>query len=391
MKRNNIYKKGIFALVGFVLALTSLISIIPKVETVQASSVDTKDKASIIVDFASGEVVYENNADEKLQVASIVKLMTILLTIEEIETGKLSLDDMLTSTENSAGMGGSQVFIDPFVKYNVGDMLKAVIVASANDSAVALSEHIAGSEANFVKRMNKKAKELGMTNTLYANSTGLPAPEEYSTARDTAKILKEVIKKDIYHNYSKIWMDELVHPSGRKTEVVNTNKLSRYYQGCDSGKTGFTDEAGYCLVASAKRDDLRFIAVSLGAKDTKTRFANVTNLLNYAFANFENKLIIDGETAVKEIEVKMSKDSVAAVFAKESFYILNKKGEEIEYELQFDVPKSVKAPLESGEKVGSVTVLKNGKVIAEIELVVRQDFNKFTFKDAFSTVVKNWK
>lgn len=390
MKKSKINKKSVFAFAIFMFALISLMLSYPKHGVVFASTVDTKDKSSIIVDYASGEVVYENNADEKLQVASIVKLMTTLLTIEEIEAGKLSLDDMLTATENAAGMGGSQVFIDPFVKYNVGDMLKGVIVASANDAAVALSEHIAGSEANFVKRMNKKAKELGMTNTLYANSTGLPAPEEYSTARDTATILKEVIKHDIYHKYSKIWMDELVHPSGRKTEVVNTNKLSRYYQGCDSGKTGFTDEAGYCLVASAKREGLRFIAVSLGAKDTKTRFANVTNLLNYAFANFENKLVLEAESAIKQIEVKMSKNSVAAVFAKEPFYILNKKGEEISYELQYNLPTSVKAPLANGDSVGSVTVIKDGKVVAEIDLIVKQDHAKFTFKDAFGTIVNNW-
>lgn len=391
MKTKHIYKKSIFALVVCVLSFSALLSIMPRTNLVYASQVDTKDKASIIVDYASGEVVYENNADSKVQVASIVKLMTTLLTIEEIENGKLSLDDCLTSTENSAGMGGSQVFIDPNEKYNIGDMLKSVIVASANDAAVALSEHIAGSEANFVKKMNKKAKELGMTNTLYANSTGLPAPEEYSTARDTAIILKEVVSYDVYHKYSTIWMDELVHPSGRKTEVVNTNKLSRYYQGCDSGKTGFTDEAGYCLVASAKREDLRFIAVSLGAKDTKTRFANVTNLLNYAFANFESKLILDVNAPVKEIELKMSKDSVAAVYAKETFSILNKKGENPEYELKYNLPTSIKAPLASGQTVGSVTILKNGKVVAEIELVVNQDYNKTTFKDAFGKVVNNWK
>ena len=370
-------------------ALFAVFAMMPQ-QVVYAAVVDTKDKASIIMDFYSGEVVYESNADEKLQVASIVKLMTTLLTIEEIESGNISLTDKIVTSENAASMGGSQVFIDPFVEYTVEDMLASVIIASANDASVALSEYLAGSEDNFVKKMNKKAKELGLTNTIYANATGLPAPEEYSTARDVALLLKEVIKHDIYHKYSTIWMDELVHPSGRKTELVNTNKLSRYYKGCDGGKTGFTDEAGYCLTATATRDNMRFIAVSLGAKDSKTRFSNVTSLLNYAFANFENKQIINAQNPIKNLELKMGKDDFADIYASQDYYVLTQKGDKTEYEITIELPKSLKAPLQSNTVVGKAIVTKEGRVIAEIDLVVKQDYAKLGFKDAFKDVIQNW-
>lgn len=385
-------KNKIFLMLNFVLLFALILTaVFPKTNAVvMASTIKNKEKASIIIEFNSGEVVYEENADKRVQVASIVKLMTTLLTIEELEKGNVKLTDKITSSENAAGMGGSQVFIDPFVQYSVEEMLKSVIVASANDAAVALSEHIAGNEDAFVVKMNKRAKELGMTNTLYANSTGLPAPEEYSTARDTALLLKEVIKHDIYHKYSTIWMDELVHPSGRKTEVVNTNKLTRYFKGCDSGKTGFTDEAGYCLVASAQRDGLRFIAVSLGAPDSKTRFANVTNLLSYAFANFQNSLIVSKEDCLAEINVKMSKNNVAHIKAQDDFYALEKKGEKGKYEITINAPKDLKAPLKQGEIVGQIIITKDGKVLKEITLITTENHDKLTFKDAFGEIAKNW-
>lgn len=383
-------RKVLFASLSLLfVVLLSFISIMPQ-NVVYAATIDTKDKASIIMDFYSGEVVFENKADEKLQVASIVKLMTTLLVMEEIESGNITLTDKVVTTENSAGMGGSQVFIDPFVEYTVEDMLRSVIISSANDASVALSEFMAGSEDNFVKKMNKRAKELGLTNTVYANSTGLPAPEEYSTARDVAILLKEVIKHDIYHKYSTVWMDELTHPSGRKTELVNTNKLARYYKGCDGGKTGFTDEAGYCLSATAKRDDMRFIAVSLGAKDSKTRFSNVTTLLNYAFANFENKQILSTNTSIKSLEIKMGKDDFAEVFPHSNYYALTKKGDNSKYEVTTELPKTLRAPLKTGDVVGKATVTKEGKVVAEIDLVINQDYSKLGFKDAFKDVVKNW-
>ena len=177
--------------------------------------VSLDSKSAILVDFASGTVLFEKDANKHLPIASMVKMMTILLTLEQLDNGNLSETDMLTTTENASSMGGSQVFIDPYVEYSVGDMLKSVIISSANDASVALAEHISGSEEAFVTKMNEKAKVLGMNDTNYVNCTGLPAPEQYSCAKDCSVVLKEVAKYDIYHKYSTIWMDELIHPSGR--------------------------------------------------------------------------------------------------------------------------------------------------------------------------------
>lgn len=349
----------------------------------------SQDKSAIIIDANTGEVVYEKNSQEKLQVASIVKLMTTLLTIEDIEAGKVSLDDMLTASENAAGMGGSQVFIDAYSTYSVKDMLKSVIVASANDASVALSEYLCGSEEEFVKRMNKRAKELGLDNTIYANSTGLPMPEEYSCAKDVATLLMEVSKHQIYHDYCMIWMDELVHPSGRKTELVNTNKLVRYYKGCTGGKTGFTDEAGYCLSCCAEKGNLRFVAVSLGAKDAKARFENVTKLFNYAFANFENKHVADKSKQVCTLQVQMGKTD-AQVFFAEDYFALSKKGENQTCEVITELDKNINAPLKAGSKVGKAKILKNGKLVKEIDLVIDQDIQKLGYKDTVKDIISHW-
>ena len=248
-------------------------------------------KSIILVDYNSGEVLKEDNADEKLPIASMVKMMTLLLTFEEMDKGNLTLDTKITTTENASGMGGSQVFIDPYVTYTAEQMIKSVIMASANDASVALAEHISGSEDTFVKKMNERAKALGMTNTLYANCTGLPEPEQYSSARDVSILMKELLRHEIYFNYSTIWMDELIHPSGRKTELVNTNKLTRYYKGCDAGKTGSTSEAGYCLCASAKRDDMRLISVVIGSKTGQDRFNESASCLTMGLQTLKIKIL----------------------------------------------------------------------------------------------------
>ena len=347
-------------------------------------------KSGLLVDFSSGEILFEQNADARLPVASMVKLMTIFLTIEEIEKGNLNLDDCLNTSANASSMGGSQVFIDANSKYKIEDMLKSVIMASANDASVALSEHISGSEKQFVKKMNARAKELGMNNTLYANSTGLPAPMQYSTAKDCAIILKNLVNNEIYKKFSTIWMDELVHPSGRKTELVNTNKLIRYYKGCDCGKTGSTDEAGYCLSASAKKDDMRLIAVVMGAKTAKERFNQTVLLFNFGFSNFSNQQIIDMNEKLGEIDVKKSKISTTGVFAQENYYALVKKGAESQFETQIEIDKNITAPKEKGSVVGKLTILKNGEKIKEIPLVINEEIKSITFKEGFKKIIEKF-
>lgn len=355
-----------------------------------ADSLNVKSKAAILLDYNSGKVLYENNADARVQVASIVKLMTTLITLERIDSKSLSLDDKLHTSENASGMGGSQVFIDAYEEYSINDMLKSVIVASANDASVALAEHIAGSEDQFVSLMNNRAKELGMNNTLYANCTGLPASEQYSSARDTSILIREVMKHKDYYNYTKIWMDYLTHPSGRQTELVNTNKMIRYYNGCDCGKTGFTDEAGFCLTASAKRGDLRFVAVSLNSSTSQDRFNSVAELFNYGFANFYNKKVVSKDQTIGDLSVLMSSKSSISVYPANDYFILAKKGDKADYSVSYELPQTLKAPILAGTVIGKIIVSQDGNVVEEINIVINEDINKLTYKDGLSKIINNW-
>lgn len=363
-----------------------------RIESVAAEEpeLSIKGKSAILVDFDSGNVLFEQNADEKVQVASIVKLMTTLLTFEEIDAGRLTLNEKLTTTENASGMGGSQVFIDPYVDYTIDEMLKSVIVASANDASVALAEKISGTEEAFVKKMNQRAKELGLTNTIYANASGLPEPGQHSTARDVAKLTKIVMSHKRYFDYSTIWMDKLVHPSGRETDVVNTNKLIRYFKGCDGGKTGSTDEAGYCLSATAKRGNMRLIGVVLGAKSANERFNETSKLLNFGFANFENKQLVSCENPLTNAEILKSKTKEAPVYASENFFVVSRKGEKSNYEMSIELNDKIKAPLASNNVVGTLKISKDGVIVKEINLVVLQDIDAITYGESLKEIISRW-
>ncbi len=354
------------------------------------SEVDLTSKSAILVEYDSGEILFAKDETEHLPVASMVKLMTILIALEELDAGNISLDTLITTTENASSMGGSQVFLDPYVDYSFEDLLKSVIIASANDASVALAEYFNGNEKAFVNRMNKRAKELGMQDTNYVNCTGLPAPEQYSSAKDTAIVLKEILKHEQYHKYSTIWMDELIHPSGRKTELVNTNRLIRYYQGCDGGKTGSTNEAGCCLGASAKRGDMRLISVIVGASNSSTRFNESASLLNYGFANFESEKLVDSSVAIQNIEVSKGKVENVDVFAEEDFSAVVKKGGTFGYEVNVEVQETIKAPTKSGEKVGEVVVTKDGQIIKRIPIVVREDVKHLSWFETTQKIVENW-
>lgn len=354
------------------------------------SPMDLKSKSGILMDYSSKEVLFEKDADKELPVASMVKMMTILLTLDEFDAGRLTEQTMITTTENASSMGGSQVFIDPFVDYSAGDLLKSVIMASANDASVALAEHISGSEEGFVVKMNEKAKAIGMTNTNYVNCTGLPAPEQYSSARDSALLLCEVTGHELYHKYSTIWMDELTHPSGRKTGLVNTNRLVRYYEGCDGGKTGSTNEAGCCLSASAKRNNMRLISVIVGAPNSQTRFNECSKLFNYGFANYENKTLVSSSSALDTVAVNKGKIDKVDLFAEEDFSAVVKKGSKDSFEVSMQKPESVSAPTKSGESVGKIIISRNGNVVKEINMIVKEDLEKMSLFDGLGKIVKAW-
>lgn len=386
-------KKYILSILGVMLAFILTISCgvmqNNSLSVYADANFDQTAKSAILMDYNSKTIVYQKDKDKKLPIASMVKLMTIYLTFKSIEDKTLSFNQKITISENASGMGGSQVFIDPYVQYSVNDLLKSVIMASANDASVALAEAISGSEANFVELMNKTAVELGMKNTKYVNSTGLPAPEQYSTAYDSAIILSNVIKYDDYHKYSNIWMDELIHPSGRKTELVNTNKLIRYFDGCDGGKTGSTSEAGYCLSASAKRDNMRLISVIIGAKTGKDRFKESTELLNYGFSNYQNKQIVSKDCVLQEVPTTRCKQKIAQIVSSEDFYAFDKKGSKTGYEISYNLPNTLSAT-KVGEKVGELIVSKDGNVVKVINLTVKEDLIKTTIKDNFKIILENW-
>ncbi len=354
------------------------------------SEVELSSKSACLVDYASGELLFEKDAKKHLPIASMVKLMTILLTLEELEEGRLKETDLITTTENASSMGGSQVFIDPYVQYTAGDLLKSVIMASANDASVALAEHISGSEKAFVGRMNQRAKELAMNDTVYSNCTGLPAPEQYSCAYDSAIVLKQVSQYDTYHKYSTIWMDELTHPSGRKTELVNTNRLVRYYEGCDGGKTGSTNEAGCCLSASAKRNNMRLISVIIGAENSKTRFNECSKLFNYGFANFESREILGITSPLFTLAVNKGKIDNAEVYASEDFSVVMKKGENSKFDVTFEKPDKITAPTQAGDVIGRAIITQEGNIIKEVDLIVKTNIEKVSLKDCIDDIINAW-
>lgn len=384
-----------FINIFFVLILI-LATMIPTTMQVFASEESFNNFTStsyVLLDGDSGEILTSFNENEKLPVASICKLMTTLLTLEEIDAGNLSLEDEVMASEHATSAEGSQAFLDAGSKYKIKDLLKSVIVASANDSAIVLAESISGNEQRFVERMNIRAKELGMKNTVYQNATGLNTIDsQYSTALDTAIILKEVEKYDIYNEFCTIWMDELVHPSGRVTELVNTNRLIRYYDYCKGGKTGYTDEAGYCLSSSASNGNLNLIAVVLNCSNAADRFKESMELYSYGFANFENAKIVDSSSCLEQkILVSGGKVTETKVKPSKDFFALSKKGEKAEFEISYELPNVIKAPKEVNEPIGKCYVTKNGVVVAEIDLVTMENLEKQTFGDVLDKIVRDWR
>ena len=359
---------------------------------VKASDVeDINSKSYVLLDKNSGQIIVENNANNKMPVASICKLMTSLIVLEKIEKGLLSLEDELVASSYACSMEGSQAFLDENNKYKVYDLLKSVVVASANDSCVVLAEGVAGSEKEFVKLMNQKAEQLNMTNTYYENSNGLPTPNQYSTALDTAKVLKQISNYDLYNQLSNIWMDKLVHPSGRETELVNTNRLIKYYDYCLNGKTGFTDEAGYCLASSAENNGLVLISVVLNADDAGSRFSDSVKLYNYGFANYENKQVVFKNQPLNDtISICQGTKNDIRVTPKDDCFVLLKKGENLNIDMQYVFNKNIKAPIKVGDVVGSCNVLNNGKEIAKIDIVSLDNVDKQKMGDIVEKITNKW-
>ncbi len=364
-----------------VLICFGLIIVPASIQTAHAGfETEVKYKSSVLIDKNSGEILFGNQENERLPIASVTKLMTILLTLEQVKDGKLNLEDNIFVSSNASGMGGSQIFLDANKEYKAGDLLKSVIVASANDSSVALAEHISGSEQNFVTMMNQKASELGLTNTHYSNCTGLPTPDGVSSALDQAKVLSEVLKFDEYHKYSSIWLEDFVHPDGRTTQMTNTNKLSRFYSGCIGGKTGSTNQAKYCLAVGAKRGDTELISVVLGAENSKDRFKLASDLLNYGFDNFVSSTLFDQSDLVGvEVKIKGKNRSVSLV-AEESFSVTHKKNEQVAFSLNYNLP-NILTHVKKDQVVGNVEIVIDGVVVKTINLISAETVEELSVWD----------
>ncbi len=377
---------------AFAVAVSGVKTTKTKTLAAPAEGLSAVSESAYLSDFNSGTVIYSKNETERLPIASMCKIMTLLLTFEAIDDEILSLDDTIVVSAEAAGMGGSQIFLDANKPYAVRELVKGVVVASANDASVALAEQISGSEELFVAEMNAKCKELGMNDTHFSNCTGLPKAEQFSCAKDVAKMFSELLKHEEYFSFSRIWMDKIEHDGGRITEISNTNKLIRFYDGCDGGKTGYTSEAGHCLAASAQRKGMRLISVVIKAPASKSRFNDVSTMFNYGFANFENKLIVDSETPL-EIPVTVAggkSDTVRGVPA-EPYYLFGKKNEKTVLNIDFAPDENVKAPVEKGEKIGTLTVEKDGVLVKEISVLACETVEKQTYFDIVKNIIDHWK
>ncbi len=347
-------------------------------------------KSAYLMDYGSGECLYKENETMRTPIASVCKVMTLTLVFDAIRAGELHLNDVVTVSDNAAGMGGSQVFLDKGCEYTVDNLIKSIIVCSANDSCVALSETVAGGEGEFVAKMNAKATELGCKDTLFANCTGLPKETQYSCAKDVAVMFSNLIKNEDYFRYSKIWLEDFVHPDNRTTSMTNTNKLIRKYSFCDGGKTGFTNEAGFCLASTAKKNDLRLVSVVLGASSSDDRFKSTVKMFDYGFANFKNKVVLDKDVTLNdEFSVKGGKKDSFAVRPERNSYIFSAldKSPEITHNV---IAYEVKAPVALDTVVGKIEVYKDGVLADTVNVVAAETVERASFGDYFVQIADGW-
>jgi serine-type D-Ala-D-Ala carboxypeptidase (penicillin-binding protein 5/6) len=350
--------------------------------------------SAILIERDTGTIMYEKNSRQKLPPASMTKVMTMLLIMEAVDEGRLSMDEKVRASEYAASMGGSQIFLEPGEEMTTRELLKGIAIGSGNDASVAMAERIGGSEEAFVEMMNNKAKELGLKDTKFQNTTGLPADDHYSTAYDMAVMAKELLKYEGITEFTGQYEAYLRENTDNKFWLVNTNKLVRFYPGVDGLKTGFTREAMYCLTATAEKDGMRVIAVVFGAPTSKARNAQVTKLLDYAFSQYQTHPMYErGHSLGKAVISKGEKKSINAVTS-EPISLLTKKGESIEkVKKEITLKKNLKAPVHKGDQVGTIKLIKDGKVLSQSPLVANQDVKEAgwwkLFKRSFGMFTKS--
>ena len=364
-------------LVGFLVTVL-LLGCIP---IARAAEIEVAAPSAILMDAATGTVLYEKNANEKLPPASVTKVMTLLLVMEALERGQISMEDQVIASEAAAGKGGSQVYLEPGEQMSMDEMLKSVVVSSANDCATALAEHVAGSEAAFVEQMNRRAAELGMTDTHFVNCTGLDdepnAAEHLTTAHDIAIMSRQLLMHDKIRDYTTIWMDTV---RNGEFGLSNTNKLVRFYEGTTGLKTGYTSSAGHCLAASAQRDGIELIAVVLHCSSSSERFESAKALLNYGFANYA---LIDPlpEEPLPTVQVKLGKESLLTPTLQASAPILIQKSQRSKVSKTITLSEEIEAPIEAGAQLGVMTLYTPEEVLAEIPIIAPKAVEKLSIWD----------
>ena len=381
-------------ILSFLLALTLSISGIVPVFGEEAAQLSLESKSGILMDAATGTILYEKNSHEAMPPASVTKVMTMLLIYEAEEAGQFSWKDSVQVSEHAASMGGSQVFLEPGEIQTAADMTKCIAIASANDAAVAMAEFVAGSEEAFVERMNKRAKELGMQDTCFRNACGLDTDGHMTSAHDIAVMSRELMTRfPEIREYTTTWQDRIVHKT-RKGEsefgLTNTNKLIKWYEGATGLKTGSTGKALYCLSGTAERDGLHLIAVVMAAPDFKVRFQETMKLLDYGFANYSAQKGLPAEEKMAEIPItKGMADTVDAVVKEEISFLL-KKDSGKEWETKVETLPIVDAPVKKGEKVGEVVYTISGKEVGRADLITAEDVEKADLGTMLERMLKIW-
>lgn len=363
---------------------------------VSALELASNAKSGIIMEPTTNKVIFEKNSHERLEPASMTKMMTLLLTFEALDNGKISLDDMVHISKVAAAMGGSQMFLEENSNIRLEEIIKGVSIASANDGAVALAEYIGGSVENFVNMMNQKIADLGLTDTHFTNPHGLHADNHYSSAYDMAIIAANLISHEKILEYTSIYEDYFNKPDGSRTWLVNTNKLTRYYEGVDGLKTGYTKEAGYCLTATAKKNNIRYITVLMGEPTSDLRSSETTSMLNYAFNSFKLNTIISKTQELGNVYIDKSKEKTVKIVTKKDITeLISKEKESPNYTYNLKIDK-LKAPLKKGTKVGTVEILDNeGLIVREEEVTIESDITKSSFigmvLENFLTIIRGKK
>lgn len=384
-------KRLLSTLLIVIMLLTFAPSAFAKQDGKRTSELAHEAKSAVLIERDTGKVLYNKNSNERLAPASMTKIMTMLLIMEALDKGKIKMSDKVRTSEHAASMGGSQIFLEPGEEMTVKEMLKGIAIASGNDASVAMAEFISRSEEEFVKKMNKKAKELGLKNTSFKNPTGLTEEGHYSSAYDMAIMAKELLKYESITKFTGTYEDYLRENTDKKFWLVNTNRLIKFYPGVDGVKTGYTGEAKYCLTASAKKGNMRAIAVVFGASTPKERNAQVTKMLDFAFSQYETHPLYKRNQTVAKVKVKKGKQKLIELTTSEPISILTKKGEDMnDVKKEIKMKDNISAPIQKGQELGTLVLKKDGEVLAESPVAAKEDMKKAGFITFLKRTMGDW-